>query len=88
MVRGGDIRVAPGDPLNPRAVHPDGRLLVGVTTGLFTWPAAILDPRNGQFQILQLGFPADVQSPGWSPDGKIVALVAPIRSSLWRFRPN
>ena len=88
LVDSGDIRVAPGDPLNPRAVNPDGRMLVTVITGMFTWPAGILDLRSGHIQLVQLTYPADIQSPGWSPDGKVVTLAAPIGSNLWRFRPN
>ena len=69
-------------------VHQDGRILVTVTTGMFTWPAGILDPRTGHLQLVQLPYPADIQAPGWSPDGKVVTLAAPIASNLWRFRPN
>ncbi len=86
-VESGNIRVAVGEPLSPRAVHADGRILVQVTTGTWAWPAGILDPRSGRIQILPLGYPADMLAPGWSPDGKIVTLAAPVRSTLWRFRP-
>jgi hypothetical protein len=82
----GTTQVAPGDPLNPRAIHPDGRILLTVTVGTLTWPAGILDPGNGRFQLVQVGYPADMPSPGWSPDGKVVTVAAPFRSSLWRFR--
>ena len=86
-VERGNILLAVGDPLSPRAAHADGRILVGVSTGMWTWPAGILDPRSGHIQLLPFAYPADMSAPGWSPDGKIVTLAAPIRSTLWRFRP-
>jgi hypothetical protein len=45
-----------------------------------------LNPDTGAIQILKLGYPADVFSPGWGPDGKVVMKASPIHSSLWRFR--
>jgi eukaryotic-like serine/threonine-protein kinase len=88
LVAGHDIRMAPGDPINPRAVHPDGHILISVSTGMWTFPAGILDPGSGRIQLLPLGYPADMSAPGWSPDGMVITLAAPIRSSVWRFRPG
>jgi serine/threonine protein kinase len=84
----GDIHLAAGSgQLSPTAVARDGRILVAAVSGsLWTWPAGILNPDTGAIQILKLGYPADAFSPGWSPDGKVVMMANPIRSSLWRFR--
>jgi len=84
----GDVHLAAGSgQLSPTAVARDGRILVTAVSGsLWTWPAGILNPDTGAIQILKLGYPADVFSPGWGPDGKVVMMANPIRSSLWRFR--
>jgi hypothetical protein len=37
--------------------------------------------------MLKIGYPAEMPSPGWSPDGKVAVVAEAIRSSLWRFRP-
>jgi 3-hydroxyacyl-CoA dehydrogenase len=80
--------VAGAGALNPTAVGKDGRILVQTAAGsLWTWPAGLLNPETGSVQILKFPYPADMPSPGWSPDGKVVVVAEPIRSSLWRFRP-
>jgi predicted Ser/Thr protein kinase len=79
--------VSGGDALGPTAVGIDGKVLLQVAAGpSWFWPAGVLDPRTGKVQILRIGYPADMPAPGWTPDGKIVAVALPLRSSLWRFR--
>ena len=75
---------APG----PNAVVKDGRIAVQVAIGAsWFWPAGLLDPRTGRVQVLQIGYPADMPGPSWTPDGKIVMIAEPLRSSLWKFQP-
>jgi len=85
----GDVHLVSGaGQLNPTAVGKDGRILVQAAAGsMWAWPAGVLNPETGSVQILKFGYPADMPSPGWSPDGKVVAVAEAIRSSLWRFRP-
>jgi hypothetical protein len=79
--------VSSGAPVSPNAVGKDGRILLQVANGSsWFWPAGILDPQTGRMQVLRIGYPADMPSPGWSSDGKIVLVAEPLRSSLWRFR--
>ena len=84
----GDMRPA-GGVLNPSAVGKDGRILMWVAPPA-SWfmPAGILDPDTGRIQTIQIGYDADMPSPGWTPDGRIVVLAYPLRSTLWRFRPE
>jgi len=73
--------------LSPNAVHRDGRILVGVQS-LGSWwdEVAILDPQTGKLQKLDIPYAGDVDYPGWTGDGRIMAQGFPMRASLWRFR--
>ena len=79
------IRVAPM-PLHPNAVGRDGRIALTVTLpASWFWPAGLLDPQTGRVEILRAGYDADMNSVGWTPDGKIVVTAVPLRASLWRW---
>jgi len=84
----GDIHVvAGGEALGPTAASKDGQLAVQLASGsAWTWPAGIVDLRTGKVRLVPVGYPADMISPGWAPDGRLVVVAEPIRSSLWRFR--
>ena len=74
--------------LSPSAVGPDGRIVVRVVAAdSWFWPAAILDPRSGALTEIPGARDRDMDRPAWSPDGRLVSLALPMRSSLWRFRP-
>ena len=75
--------------LGPNAIAADGRIAVRVASKeSWFWPAAILDPRTGELKVLDPpGFDADMASPGWDRDGRLVTTAIAMRSSLWRFRP-
>ena len=85
----GNARIVSGAGwLNATAVGKDGSILVQVAAGsLWTWPVGLLNPETGTVRILNIPYLADMPTPGWSPDGKVVVVAEPIRSSLWRFRP-
>jgi len=75
-------------PLAPNAVGRDGRILVDVAPfDSWFWPAAIIDPQTGETE-LATDFQADMYSPGWDTEGRLVASVMFFRSSIWRFRPD
>jgi len=82
------VRVAAAQ-LHPNAVGPDGRILVQVVLPeSWYWPAALLDPESGAVQPIDVGYGADMPVPGWTPDGDIAVSAFPIRSTLWRLRPD
>jgi hypothetical protein len=83
-----DVRIVAGAGwLNATAVGKDGSILVQVAAGsLWTWPVGLLNPETVTLRILHIPYLADMPTPGWSPDGKVVVVAEPIRSSLWRFR--
>lgn len=81
-----EMRVVDTSPLGPTAVSKDGKLLVQVSTGsMWTWPAALVDIYSGRTQLLPLSYPADANGATWAPDGSIVMVAQPVRSSMWRF---
>ncbi len=86
---GSNVRLVAGSAgLSPTAIGKDGKILVQVSVGSsWFWPAASLDPQTGRAQIMNIGYPADMPAPGWAPGGRIIGVAAPLRSSLWRFRP-
>ena len=82
------IRVAP-DGMHPHAVGKDGTILVRVTMpDNWFWPAGLLNPQTGKVKVVDVGYDSDTASPGWTPDGKIILTSVPLRSVLWRYRPD
>jgi hypothetical protein len=73
--------------LLPHSVHKDGRILVDVDSRESCWERpAILDPRTGKVDLVNVPYPGDVWQPAWTADGRILAHGAPVLSSIWQFR--
>ena len=82
-----DLRLAPL-PIAPNAVDRDGRIALRVTLkNSWFWPAAILDPKTGTFNLLAEASTTDMLAPGWDHEGRVVSIAAFTRAALWRFRP-
>ena len=75
--------------LSPNAVAPDGRIVLSVTSPP-SWfqSAAIMDPGTGRLERVPTKFSGDIHYPSWTKDGRIIAAGFPMRSSIWRFRPE
>ncbi len=83
-----DLRLST-TPLGGNAIGQDGRIAVRVTPiDTWFWPAAIFDPATGRVQRVPGGNQADMLSPGWATDGRLVTLALSAQGSLWRFRPE
>ena len=75
-------------PLAPNAVRADGRIVLAtLAKDNWFWKLAVLDPETGAVEAVPLNYEGDIPVPGWTADGKILALAFPLRASLWRFRP-
>jgi hypothetical protein len=73
--------------ISPTAVNRDGRMLVGVQSPDSWWDeVATLDLKTGKVVKLEIPYSGDIDFPGWTPDGRIIAHGFPMRASLWRFR--
>ncbi|HXJ55866.1 MAG TPA: hypothetical protein VNU68_04300 [Verrucomicrobiae bacterium] len=48
------------------------------------WPAAIIDPRTGEME-LAAQIEADMVTPGWDDEGRLITSALFVCSSLWRF---
>jgi tRNA A-37 threonylcarbamoyl transferase component Bud32 len=75
-------------PLSPRAVAPDGRILVhGGTTDTWNFRIGVINPIRGTVEVLPTEYEGDPALPGWTDDGRIISLGLNYRQNLWRFRP-
>jgi hypothetical protein len=94
-VGGGEAREIPisGDMqltafgLSPAAVDSRGRILVDVGSrrSFYNGPA-LIDPARKTTVQIPMKFDGDVGSPGWRPNGHVVAVASQFSSSLWRYR--
>jgi hypothetical protein len=79
------LHLIPG--LTPNAVHRDARILVPVQSQDSWWDeVAILEPKTGKLDRLDIPYAGDIDYPSWSGDGRMIAIGLPMQSSLWRFR--
>jgi predicted Ser/Thr protein kinase len=77
------VRLASGF-LSPTAIDAKGRILLGVVTpGDFDYKPAIVEGRT--VTVIASGRPGDILSPGWTPEGDVIAVHDVLRSELWRF---
>ncbi len=74
-------------PISPNAVAPDGRILVEAgTLDTWTYHIGVIDPEKRSAKLLPRQFDGDTLVPGWTKDGKIVAVGYRYRMNLVRFR--
>ena len=71
-------------PWSPGALNADGRLLIPLVSAWFNFPA-VLDTNTGRITRLPSDEVSDYHSMAWLPDGRITALHAGLRSTLWHF---
>ena len=75
--------------IGPNAIGKDGRVLLSVTSAdSWFYGAAVLNPKSGKVDKIELKFSGDVLAPEWLDDGRILAVGRPTKVTLWRFRPD
>jgi hypothetical protein len=75
-------------PPGPNALGPDGRILLAISVpDAWFYLPAIFNPNTGSIQRIPIRYDADMFTPGWSADGRIIAVAHTIESTIWRFRP-
>ncbi len=73
--------------LSRTAVGRAGEILLSVgRPDVFFFRAAIFDTVHKTLTMVPVPFPGIVASPGWTVDGKIVAMGVRWSGSLWRYR--
>ena len=83
------VRLSAGANLAPNAVAPDGRIIHRIVSAdSWFWPAAVINPRTGSVEVVPPGFNIDMNTPGWTRDGRIVMQALFMRSILWQFKPS
>jgi len=76
----------PGTSLASSMVGPSGQLVVTVQSpSQWTWKTGLVDPSTGKFSPISLDFDGEPMTPGWTRDGKLVAMGSSIAFSIWRF---
>jgi hypothetical protein len=83
----GDIHVA-STMIGPGAVNSSGQILTpaGSPNSWFFRPAMV-DMATGEIKEIPLNYSCDIMNISWAKDGRILAVVSPIRANIWRFRP-
>jgi hypothetical protein len=76
-------------PISTGAIRDDGRLAV-VLAPRESWffDAGIVDLKTGRLSRIPLDYLGDCRFVTWLPDGQILASMAEIRSSIWKFTPE
>ncbi len=83
----GSLRLAPL-PLDGRAIHPDGRVLVATTAkDSAFWRPALLQS-GGELQPIPVASHGDVFPAGWSKGDRALGMGYRLRAELWRLRPS
>lgn len=78
-----------GWPLSSNAVAPDGRILVTLgSKDSWFYSIGILNGKTGEVRKVPANYVGDIGSPGWTRDGQIRAVARPLRTGIWRFRPQ
>ena len=82
----GDLRLT-NMPLAPAAIDAQGRMIVE-TASPDSWffHAGLLDLATGKLTRVPVAFEGDIWSPGWTSDGRIVAIGGAVEAAIWRFR--
>lgn len=76
-------------PLAANSVDSKQRLVLetGSLDSFFSRPA-LWDAASQTLTAIPLAFAGDVRSPGWTPDGRILAVGSTFQSSVWHYRKH
>jgi serine/threonine protein kinase len=78
-----------GQTASDSIAAPDGRIIHRIASAdSWFWPAAVINPRTGSVEVVPPGFNIDMNTPGWTRDGRIVMQALFMRSILWQFKPS
>jgi hypothetical protein len=71
------------------SIGKDGRLLIGLQY-LDSWflDPSIVDLTTGQVTRIPVDFRGDTFFMSWTPDGQVLAAMAGLRASIWKFTPE
>jgi len=75
--------------LGDRAISRDGRMLI-VANSLDSWFWApfVMDLATGRMTAVPIDELGDYYRPTWTPEGDVYAVVAAMRSAIWKFTPQ
>jgi eukaryotic-like serine/threonine-protein kinase len=76
-------------PTGARAISRQGKMLITISpSDSWFYRVAVLDLRSGKFTPIQVGYAGDTLSSNWTADGHVISVGLPLKSHIWRFRPD
>lgn len=66
----------------------DGKLVASMAAPTWYWPPGIFDLATGKSARIPLDYTTDFHRMIWTPDGKIMAVAADLRATIWKFTPH
>lgn len=66
----------------------DGKLVASMAAPTWYWPPGIFDLATGKSARIPLDYTTDFHRMIWTPDGKIMAVGADLRATIWKFTPH
>ena len=66
----------------------NGKLVAPMAAPTWYWPPGIFDLAAGKSARIPLDYNTDFHRMIWTPDGKIMAVGADYRATIWKFTPQ
>ena len=66
----------------------NGKLAAAMAAATWYWPPGIFDLATGKSARVALDYTTDFHRMIWTPDGRIMAVAADLRSAIWKFTPQ
>jgi hypothetical protein len=66
----------------------NGQLVAPMGAPTWYWPPGIFDLASGKSARIPLDYTSDFHHMTWTPDGRIMAMTADWRATIWRFAPK
>jgi WD40 repeat protein len=76
-----------GGIVDPGSIR-NGRLVAPLASPYWYWPPGIFDLAKGTSERIPLDYTEDFHHLTWTPDGKVMAVAAGFRGSIWKFTPD
>jgi serine/threonine protein kinase len=73
--------------IDPGSVR-NGKLVAPMGSPTWYWPPGIFDLATGKSARIPLDYTCDFHHMTWTPDGRIMAMTADWRATIWKFTPQ
>ena len=76
-----------GSVIDPGSIR-NAKLVAPLAAPYWYWPPGIFDLAAGQSARIPLDYTGDFHHMAWTPDGRIMAVTAAWRATIWKFTPE